>query len=180
MRWSGNTATRGSIQATGGGVSGRIWRPRYQRRAEVPSLDQVQGEIWRSPRNESEEDFAGRGVPDISAYADSKPGYRTLVGGIQTSIGGTSAATPLWAALIARLAQGLGQPVGWFNRHLYAPSYRKAINPITRGDNRISDSRAASFSAREGWNGCCGLGTPNGEALLEALRDERAVAEGDD
>lgn len=179
-----NSAERGIHQASGGGVSGRVSRPRYQRSAEVPRNSDVNGKVWMSPRLTGDEvtRFSGRGVPDVAAYADAVPGYQTLLGGVRTAIGGTSAATPLWAALIARLAQGLGQPIGWLNRHLYGPSYRAALDKVRTGNNRIAPGEAASFAVGDGdrWDGCCGLGTPNGEALLEALRDELALAEGDE
>ena len=61
----------------------------------------------------------GRGVPDVAGDADPATGYQILVDGHQAVFGGTSAVAPLWAALIARLNQQLGHPVGYLNPLLY-------------------------------------------------------------
>ena len=51
----------------------------------------------------------GRGVPDVAGNADPVTGYLVVVDGRQQPIGGTSAVAPLWAGLIARLAQATGK-----------------------------------------------------------------------
>ena len=43
-------------------------------------------------------------MPDVSAVADPQTGYQIRVDGRDIVIGGTSAVSPLWAALVARLA----------------------------------------------------------------------------
>src|SRR5207237_10272902 len=47
----------------------------------------------------------GRGVPDVAGNADPVTGYKIVANGQSTAVGGTSAVAPLWAGLIARLAQ---------------------------------------------------------------------------
>jgi kumamolisin len=54
-------------------------------------------------------------VLNVAGDADPATGYRILVDGQQAVFGGTSAVAPLWAALIARLNQRLGKPVGHLN-----------------------------------------------------------------
>ena len=49
----------------------------------------------------------GRIVPDVSANASANTGYFVVAGGQQEISGGTSAATPLWAGLVARMNQQL-------------------------------------------------------------------------
>ncbi|MGI0131285.1 MAG: S53 family peptidase [Thermoplasmata archaeon] len=134
--------------ATGGGVSASIPRPAYQSAAGVPS----------GPGG-----FAGRGVPDVAADADPRTGYQVLVDGTSTVIGGTSAVAPLWAALLARLNQSLGTPVGFVNPQLYGARASGTFRDIVSGAN-------GGYSAGPGWDPCTGLGTPNGTALLLSLR----------
>jgi kumamolisin len=84
--------------------------------------------------------------------------------------GGTSAVAPLWAALVARLNEALGRPLGWIHRELYDPEVARTFRMITRGNNDVCDGRIAYFRAGRGWNACTGLGTPDGISLLQALQ----------
>ena len=53
----------------------------------------------------------------MSANADS---YQVFIRGQNASDGGTSASTPLWAALIALVNQGIGDRAGLLQTILYA------------------------------------------------------------
>jgi kumamolisin len=77
-------------------------------------------------------------------------------------IGGTSAAAPLWAALIARLNEGLKARCGFLNPILYGRFSTGVLRDITVGNN-------GAYSAGPGWDPCTGLGTPNGTQLVQAL-----------
>jgi kumamolisin len=77
-------------------------------------------------------------------------------------VGGTSAVAPLWAGLLARINQGLGKPVGFINPLLYAAPANATFHDITQGNN-------GDYKAGTGWDACTGLGTPNGQNLLQAL-----------
>ncbi|MGI0071667.1 MAG: S53 family peptidase [Thermoplasmata archaeon] len=134
--------------ATGGGVSEDFALPSYQTGARVPAAPNA---------------FVGRGVPDVAGDADPTTGYQVLVDGTSTAIGGTSAVAPLWAALVARLNQAMGAPLGYLNPTLYAAGPAATFHEITSGNND-------GYSAGPGWNPCAGLGSPNGVALLQALR----------
>jgi len=101
-----------------------------------------------------------RGVPDVAGDADPNSGYDVRVDGTDTVIGGTSAVAPLWAALLARLNQVSGKPVGYINPPLYQNA--KALRDITQGNN-------GDFRATVGWDACTGLGSPNGAALSGLL-----------
>jgi kumamolisin len=134
--------------AGGGGISIEFPVPSYQ--AGLPMPPNV------------DTDQAGRGVPDVSGDADPQTGYSILVGGVDQSVGGTSAVAPLWAGLIALVNQALGQPVGFFQPRLYQGSASGGFRDITEGDN-------GAYSAATGWDPCTGLGSPEGSALLAAL-----------
>jgi len=134
--------------ATGGGVSEVFALPTFQDSANVP----------KAPNG-----FVGRGVPDVAGDADPETGYNVVVDGEETVIGGTSAVAPLWAGLFALINQSLGTNVGYANSLLYSATEEATFHDITSGNN-------GAYSAGPGWDACTGLGTPNGSALLAALR----------
>ena len=138
--------------ATGGGISDIFPLPSWQANANVPVSVNDQ--------------HAGRGVPDVSGDADPQTGYRIHVDGQDVVFGGTSAVAPLWAGLIALINQQRGKPAGYINPTLYQNyaqfTQANALRDITSGNN-------GSYSARTGWDPCTGLGTPDGEKLLESL-----------
>lgn len=109
---------------------------------------------------------AGRGVPDVAAKADLRRGYGIVVAQHYVPMGGTSAAAPLWAALIARLNQRLGTPVGYLTPLLYQRRLRASTRDIRRGSN-------GQFKAALGWDACTGWGSPQGSDLLAALQGKK-------
>ena len=135
--------------ATGGGVSDVFPRPQWQADSHVP----------RSPGRAG---FEGRGVPDVAANADPATGYRIRVDGEEGLIGGTSAVAPLLAALVALVAQRSGRRIGFLNPFLYGASRERLLEDVTRGSNGL-------YAAARGWDACTGLGSPNGDALADAL-----------
>jgi kumamolisin len=145
--------------ATGGGISDAFGAPTWQAGAAVPPSANPGGR-------------RGRGVPDVSGDADPQTGYRVLVGGQATVVGGTSAVAPLWAALVALLNERLGRPVGFLNPALYgAVRVAGGFRDITEGGN-------GAYAAGPGWDPCTGLGTPRGGAILAALGGRAAVGGG--
>jgi kumamolisin len=133
--------------ATGGGVSKIFGVPPYQRTSNPVSAN---------PAHKT-----GRGVPDVAGVGDPKTGYKVLVDGTSIVIGGTSAVAPLWAGLTALLQQSLGTSVAPLLSTLYSVA-PNGFRDITHGNN-------GAYKARRGWDGCTGLGSPNGQALLAAL-----------
>lgn len=174
--------------ASGGGVSGYFGLPTYQESAGVPSHGQLNGKAWLSDDVQASNlfrralwrrfwrvDFCGRGVPDVAAYAALQGGYSIFIGGQTFNSGGTSAATPMWAGLVARLSEALGQRVGWLNEFIYLPSFGVAFRDIVSGDNKIVDNGSAYFEGAPQWEACCGLGVPDGTALLHCLQTALAT-----
>jgi kumamolisin len=143
--WNELAANEG---ATGGGVSEFFALPSYQQTAKIP----------KAPNG-----FVGRGVPDVAGDADPATGYNVVVDGQQSVIGGTSAVAPLWAGLLALINQSLGANVGYINPLLYSAKVEPTFHDVTSGTN-------GNYSAGPGWDACTGLGSPNGAALLAALR----------
>jgi len=148
-------------KASGGGVSEVFPKPGYQRRARVP----------KSPAGTS-----GRGVPDVAAYADSGGYSIRLTNGEPEAIGGTSASAPLWAALIARINQGLARrrkpTAGWIHPVIYSSRVQsRAFRDIVKGDNDVAriGKSGKRYRARRGWDPCTGLGSPHGSRLARAL-----------
>ncbi len=139
--------------ATGGGVSNAFPLPAYQNTAGVPANPETK--------------FVGRGVPDIAGDADPTTGYQVLVSGQATVVGGTSAVAPLWAALAALINQKMGKSVGFLNPALYAMN-KSAFHDITSGNN--DSGGLGAYSAKQGWDACTGLGSPDGAAILNALQ----------
>jgi kumamolisin len=94
-----------------------------------------------------------------------------VINGKMVVMGGTSASTPLWAGLIARLNQALGRNIGYFNPLLYQKiGPLGGLRDITQGNN--STKGIKGYSARPGWDPCTGWGSPNGAKLLDALRTQ--------
>lgn len=163
--------------ATGGGVSGFCEAVPWQSGCDVPQHALRDGTAWLA--DGVAEGFCGRGVPDVAANADPATGYRLRLGGRDTVAGGTSAAAPVWAGLVALINQelmaraaslGLGHPVrlGYANRLFYRPELRRAFREVQEGDNRLPGSAesVASYRAGPGWNACTGLGTPVMDRLV--------------
>jgi kumamolisin len=143
----------GTGGATGGGISAVFPVPDWQANAGIPARS---GGSTR-----------GRGVPDVAAVADPQTGYQVLVDGTATVIGGTSAVAPLWAALVCRLAQLAGRPLGLLQPAIYAGAAPGAAAP---GFRDITEGTNGTYSAGAGWDACTGLGVPAGADLLGVLR----------
>lgn len=95
--------------------------------------------------------------------ASSATGYQVRVDYLSFVVGDTSAVSPLWAGLVARLNQSLGKPVGFLNPLLYGPVVGGgAFHDMTSGSN-------GAYKAAPGWDACTGWGSPDGARLLGAL-----------
>jgi hypothetical protein len=76
-------------------------------------------------------------------------------------VGGTAGATPLLAGLTARINQGLGRNLGYFNPDLYQRiGPQGTFRDIVYGDNGTKDVKG--YVAGPGWEPL-----PDGEALME-------------
>lgn len=146
-------ATDGSVisetgwTGSGGGVSQRFTRPRWQ------------DDVTRRTK-------CSRLVPDVSLAADPRHGALVIFGGKRGTVGGTSWSAPVWAGLCAilneaRLAAGRG-PAPYLNPHLYRLVGTSCFRDITFGDNN-------GYRAAVGFDLVTGLGTPNLGELIARL-----------
>jgi kumamolisin len=147
----------GSGSATGGGVSKVFDLPTWQVEAGVPTRYGQGG--------------AGRGVPDVAGNADPRTGYQVLIDGRLGFMGGTSATAPLWAALVCRLTEALGRPLGLLQPLVY---HDLVPGKVTAGFRDVVAGDNGAYTARPGWDPNTGLGSPHGTALLTALREKVA------
>ena len=154
--------TRRGGGATGGGVSIFFNRPSWQN-VHVTSLNS--GSI------------DGRVIPDVAALA-GPPWYDMIFEGQDLPHGGgTSASTPLWAALIARINASL--PPNKQQRFLTPLLYQNGSDgqlvgesgciDITVGQNASRPSPGVGYKAGTGYDAVSGWGVPDGKKLLELL-----------
>ncbi|HEX3830878.1 MAG TPA: S53 family peptidase [Solirubrobacteraceae bacterium] len=178
----------GSPAAGGGGLSAVFDRPSYQ-----------DGERWIVGDH--------RGVPDVSMSAavdgganvylgftgdDDDSGTNDITPGYYT-FGGTSAATPEFAGIVAIADQAAGHDVGLINPTLYAHASDHrfpGLTDITLGNNDPGTFTNAGpddpgtftvdgFDATRGYDLASGLGTPNGAATIADLVPRQGHRRGD-
>ena len=112
-----------------------------------------------------------RQVPDVSAAADPNTGFHIIFEGQDGQIGGTSAATPLWAATLALINQDLKKHglrvAGFANPALYYMGQNSSKLPsppfhdVTAGNN-------LAYDAGPGWDFATGWGSMDAVALDQA------------
>jgi hypothetical protein len=91
------------------------------------------------------------------------------------AVGGTSAAAPVWAALLADADSSTachGSAIGFANPALYAAAsaaYSTYFNDVTTGNNDYTGTNGGLYPAGPGYDMASGLGTPNAGTLAGAL-----------
>lgn len=116
----------------------------------------------------------GRGVPDVSGNA-APITTLAIYYGSWSRIGGTSASTPLWAAIMAIANQMAGHSLGFLNPALYklaaSSSYTQDFHDITQGNNArdVGGTNVPGYTTAQGWDPVTGLGSPNAEKLIPDL-----------
>merc|ERR1712216_172584 len=137
----------------------------------------VQAYLAKNPKTGSSS-YAqnGRASPDVSMLAEQ---FEVITsgpfGGTETvAVGGTSASTPSWGAVISLLneeclsASGGSKTLGFVNPLLYKNA--DAFTDITKGSNAIGENAASGWKATEGWDAVTGLGTPKFTSLQSIVR----------
>jgi len=159
---NGGYASETAWSGSGGGLSAREREPMYQAQFEIP-------DDWRGYR----------GVPDVSYNANPGTGYAVYnsVGLNGASgwfqVGGTSAATPQWAALVAIAdslrASARKSRLSGTDTPLYALARSNPngnFHAVTQGSNGTC---GPVCDAGAGYDYVTGLGTPQVPAIMAAL-----------
>ncbi len=167
--------------AGGGGISSFWPMPSWQVAGSVNGV--IDSYSNGSPCGMSSSYYC-REVPDVSASADPVHGYVMYYKGGWMAIGGTSAATPTWASLIALTDEQCttvsgssgttSSDLGFLNPVLYSVDARtpSAFYNVTSGNNDYTGTNGGSYPAASGnqtYSMAAGLGSPNGVILANAL-----------
>ncbi|HEX3812395.1 MAG TPA: S53 family peptidase [Mycobacteriales bacterium] len=154
----------------GGGTSGAWDQPWYQKKTVPAALSKKYG------------GDAARVSPDVAMNADPYTGF--LIGETtdgtygESSIGGTSLSTPLFAGLQALASQDLGTSIGSANPTLYAlgakafrdimPTKEPVAIANPSGSYLLTFDRDSSLLTTYGYDDVTGIGSPNGPSFLKA------------
>jgi subtilase family serine protease len=159
--YDGEMAWNELNDASGGGFSRLFSRPFYQ--DGVPGIG------------------ATRGVPDVAANADSRTAMAMdFTGNVFEAAHGTSAATPLWAGVIALADQEAGHHLGFVNPAIYqiarSPAYHRAFHDVITGNNSVMVPKGGGivvgYQAGPGWDPVTGWGSPDAQVLVPLLAHE--------
>jgi tripeptidyl-peptidase-1 len=155
------SGTSGQEEATtqfgsGGGFSYDYELPSYQSSAVKSYLAQ-QPEIGSSKYASN-----GRGTPDVALLGEQ---FLVEVRGQAMSVGGTSASTPTWGAIISLLneeclaASAGKKTLGFVNPLFYENP--DAFNDVTVGSNAVGENQQSGWKCAKGWDAATGLGSPD-------------------
>jgi hypothetical protein len=174
------TVWNNAAGAGGGGISANWAMPGYQSGAPG-GLHVINASSSGAPCSAAGGSYC-REVPDVSASSDPNTGYvvyytggATGVTGWQGGIGGTSAAAPLWAALMAVIDSdpSCSAPIGFANPALYriagGSSYANAFQDVTTGGNDYTGTNNGLYPAGVDYDMASGLGTPDAAGLAAQL-----------
>jgi len=161
---SGTSGPEGAVVnfGSGGGFSNHFTQPAYQTAAIAHYFTVAQDLPQPSYYNKT-----GRGTPDVSALGN---GFQVIVGGRVQIVGGTSASSPTFAAIVSLLNErrfAANKPaLGFLNPFLYqtAATSPTAFFDVVVGDNP-SGCCHKGFPTAPGWDPVTGVGTPNYEVL---------------
>ena len=135
---------------SGGGLSSHFQKPSWQ----------------QAPGVNNQFSNGKRQVPDIAALANK---VSMFLDGKWISVGGTSAATPIWAAGMALVNQGLLTTKGFY---VYGPDTFYTIQAHAGNLKPYYDEVEGNnlvFRASPGWDYMTGLGSPNLSAFYQVI-----------
>jgi uncharacterized membrane protein len=156
---SGSVSGGSDLWATGGGASMVYPKPAWQTGPGVPA------DGWRD-------------VPDVALSAAGHDGYVIYMNGNYYAVGGTSAAAPSFAGLMALAAQQTGAWLGCVNPNLYSLAVSQAagggavFHDITLGNNTVPGLKG--FNAGPGYDQATGLGSVDAAQLIKHWSDAAA------
>lgn len=171
--YPGGLAGCGSATCTGGYGGEQVWNePAFGAAGGgAPSL------LFGAPPYQASLGLSARATPDISYNAAVNGGVLVRWSAVPSAagfyiVGGTSAGSPQWAAIVALANQANHGPLGFINTALYAlaqsEAYSSDFHDITVGDNTLVGT-PFGFNAGPGWDDASGWGTPNVANLVPDL-----------
>ena len=149
---SGTVSGGANLWSSGGGVSNTYSKPAFQSAPGVPADGK-------------------RDVPDVALSAAGHDAYLIVQDGSLSAVGGTSAASPSFAGLMALVVQKTGARQGNANTVLYPMATSQyssggpaAFHDITLGNNSVPG--VTGFSCTTGYDEVTGLGSVDGAVLI--------------
>ncbi len=158
---SGTVAGGGGLWSTGGGASMTYPKPGWQTGLGVPA------DGWRD-------------VPDVALTAAVHDGYVIYMEGGYWTVGGTSAASPSFAGLVALAAQQTGSRLGTANPTLYVLAANQGaggaavFHDVTTGNNSVPG--LTGYSAGAGYDLATGLGSVDAAQLVSHWNDASSAS----
>jgi hypothetical protein len=155
-----NESSGGGLWAGGGGVSTVYSKPSWQTGTGVPADGR-------------------RDVPDVSLSSAGHDGYLIYMNGGEYVVGGTSAASPSFAGLMALVVQNAAARQGNANTAFYALAGKQAaggaavFHDTTSGNNSVPG--VTGFSAGTGYDRATGLGSVDASVMVNHWSDATAV-----
>jgi Pro-kumamolisin, activation domain/Fibronectin type III domain/IPT/TIG domain len=165
-----------TLGGAGGGISS-VWGAPSWQQSVLTAGDKAAAALavtsGQTPCAQSTDGSLCRELPDISAQADEFTGAVTIYAaefGGWSAIGGTSSATPLWAAMMADINASAGcapgHDLGFVSPALYAlaavpAAYAASFNDVKTGNNDVYDQFGGHlYAAATGYDMASGLGSP--------------------
>jgi pseudomonalisin len=155
-----NESGTGGLWASEGGASAIYNKPSWQTGTGVPADGK-------------------RDVPDVSLTAAGHDGYLIYQDGELYVVGGTSAASPSFAGVMALLTQSLAARQGNANTVFYSLAGKQmaggaaVFHDITRGNNTVPGQ--TGFNASVGYDQVTGLGSIDASVLAAHWKDVTAT-----
>jgi kumamolisin len=167
------TAVGGTDLVTTGPGGAYVSETGWSHSAGGPSLDKtIKIEKYQKPFINAQNMGSTklRNVPDVSAEANTNL-FICADGKCEGGYGGTSFASPMWAGFIALVNQQASQngkaPAGFVNPTLYKLS--KKANVYATIIHDVVGGQSGVYTAVPGYDLVTGLGSPNGQGLIDAL-----------
>ncbi|MGO9127778.1 MAG: protease pro-enzyme activation domain-containing protein [Terriglobales bacterium] len=156
-----NASAVSGLWAGGGGVSALYAKPTWQNGLGVPADGK-------------------RDVPDVSLSAAVHDGYLIFMNGDNLVSGGTSAASPSFAGLMALVVQRMSARQGNANTVFYSLANNQrsggaaVFHDVKTGNNSVPG--VTGFSATAGYDPASGLGSVDASVLVNHWKDAAGAA----